>query len=280
MKADCNLSIKGFERVEIKNVSGFRNIEKALQAELERQQRMIKEKETIERETRGFDEKTQSTYRLRKKETEEDYGYIFDPDLTPIELDKKTLDELRKTIPELPKEKNKRFQKQFGLKEYDANVLCSNKKLSELFETMASKIPAKTASDFLTREILGIIHYNKLEINGTELKAEPLVELLELVEKGKASEKNAKQAAIEYILNKTPPKIFLEKQGLLLDLKGNEIGSIVDKILSENPKAVEELKAGNPKSLNFLLGQIMRYTKGKAEPRDIQKRIEQKVKRT
>ena len=278
LKADCNISLKGFERAEIKNVSGFRNIEKALSHEIERQTRMAETGEKMERETRGFDEEKQLTYGMRKKETEEDYGYIFEPDLTPIILGKKSVEEIRKKLPEMPEQKSRRFQKEFGLKEYDANVLCGNKKLAELFEAIAKTITPKTAATFLTREILGIIHYNKLELNETELNAPELAGLLQLLEKEKVSEKNAKQAAIEYVLHQIPPKRFLEKQGLLLDLNADEVEKTIERVLKANPKAVADLKAGNQKSLNFLVGIVMRETKGKAAPREVQKRIEQKTK--
>jgi aspartyl-tRNA(Asn)/glutamyl-tRNA(Gln) amidotransferase subunit B len=280
LKADCNVSLKGFERSEIKNVSGFRNIEKALSYEIERQTRLAEAGEKWGRETRGFDEERQITYGMRKKETEEDYGYIFEPDLTPITLDKKTLEEIQKKLPELPEQKSGRFQKKFGLKEYDANVLCGNKKIAELFEEIARTVSPKTTAVFLTREILGIIHYNKLEINEVELDASQLAELLELLEKGKVTEKNAKQAAIEYVLRHTPPKRFLEKEGLLLDLKTSDLEKTIERILRENPKAVTDLKNGNQKSLNFLVGLVMRETKGKAAPREVQKKIEERVKKT
>ncbi len=280
LKADCNISLKGLERAEIKNVSGFRSIEKALSYEIERQTRLAETGEKMERETRGFDEEKQLTYGMRKKETEEDYGYIFEPDLTPIVLDKKTVEEIRKKLPEMPEQKSRRFQKEFGLKEYDANVLCSNKKLSEWFEEIAQKIAPKMAADFVTRTISGVAQYNKLEINEIELDPVKIVELLELLEQGKVSEKNAKLATIEYLLHQVSPKQFLENQRLLIDLKADEVEKIIERALKANPKAVSDLKAGNKKSLNFLVGLVMRETKGKAAPREVQKRIEEKVKKT
>ncbi len=279
LKADSNISLKGSERAEVKNVSGFRNIEKALQYEIERQTVMREQNEKIRRETRGFNEERQTTYLLRSKETEEDYGYIFEPDLTPFKLGKKELEEIRKTLPELPEQKSRRFQQKFGLKEYDAKVLCSNKKLSDLFEEISKKVSPKIAATFLTREILGIVNYNKMELDGVELNAQHLIDLLVLLENKKVSEKNAKEAAIHYLLEKTPPKTYLEKQNLLMDTNSVDAEKIVEKVLAQNPKAVADLKSGNPKSLNFLVGLVMRETQGKANPREIQKMIEEKVKK-
>lgn len=279
LKADCNISLHGFERVEVKNVSGFKNIEKALEYEIERQHRLLLNDEKIVRETRGFSEERNTTYALRTKETEEDYGYIFEPDLTPIAFESRQINELKKTLPELPEQKAKRFQKQFGLSEYDANVLCSHKKIGDLFESIVhQKIAPKLAAVFLTREILGIIHYNKLDVTEVELDAKNLGELLELLEHNRVSEKNAKQAAIEFVLRKTPPKNYLEKNNLLMDTSSSEIEKVVERILNQNTQAVSDFLAGNPKSLNFLIGLAMRELKGKAEPRDIQRLIEEKTK--
>ncbi|MBU0636462.1 Asp-tRNA(Asn)/Glu-tRNA(Gln) amidotransferase GatCAB subunit B, partial [Candidatus Micrarchaeota archaeon] len=279
LKADSNVSLKGSERVEVKNVSGFRNIEKALSYEIERQTKLLESGEKVKRETRGFNEDNQTTTALRSKETEEDYGYIFEPDLTPYTISKKHLDEIKKSLPEMPREKSKRFQKQFGLKEYDAKVLCNSKKLSDLFESLTQTVSPKIAAVFLTREILGIINYNKLDLNETALEEQEVSTLLQLLEKGKVSEKNAKQAAIEYVLHQTPPKQFLEKQNLLLDLKESDIDRAIETVFKENPKPVADLKGGKKQSLNFLVGMVMKKTKGKANPRSIQKKIEKKVKR-
>lgn len=279
LKADSNISLKGGERAEVKNVSGFRNIEKALLHEIERQSKAVADGETIKRETRGFNEERGTTYLLRTKETEEDYGYIFDPDLTPIRLSKSELAVIQKTIPELPGQKSVRFQKQFGLPAYDSNVLCASKKLSDLFESLAKTVSPKLAAGFLTREILGIINYNKLELNELELSEKKIGDLLVLLETGKVSEKNAKLAAIEYIVNKISPVDFLKKENLLMDVQSGDLEKTVQKILDANPKVVSELKAGNTKSLNFLVGLCMRELKGKADARQIQKLIEKKAGR-
>ena len=177
----------------------------------------------------------------------------------------------------MPAQKSKRFQKQFGLKEYDAKVLCDSKKLSDLFESITKTVSPKIAAVFLTREILGIINYNKLDLNETELDVQDLSELLQLLEKGKVSEKNAKQSAIEYVLHQTPPKQFLQKQNLLLDLKESDVEKAIASVLKENPKPVADFKGGKKQSLNFLVGLVMKKTKGKANPRAIQKIIEEKL---
>ncbi|MBS3061514.1 MAG: Asp-tRNA(Asn)/Glu-tRNA(Gln) amidotransferase subunit GatB [Candidatus Diapherotrites archaeon] len=279
LKADCNLSISGHAKVEIKNVSGFQAVERALLAEEKRQRELLSQGEEIRQQTRGFDDKSGRTVLQREKETEADYGYIFEPDLVSSTIDSKWMDAIRSTLPELPFQKARRFVREFGLSDYDAKVLCSNKKLSDLFESVSKRVSPGLGSRFLSRELLGILNFNRLEIDSVALSEKELGDLLELLESGKVSEKNAKQAAIEYVLSGVAPKVFLEKSGLLIDLGSVDTEKIVESVLLANPQAVSELKQGNQKSLNFLLGQMMRQAKGKANPRELQGFIEKKIKK-
>ncbi|MDO8625735.1 MAG: Asp-tRNA(Asn)/Glu-tRNA(Gln) amidotransferase subunit GatB [Candidatus Diapherotrites archaeon] len=278
LKADCNLSLAGHPKVEIKNVSGFWAVSKALQAEEKRQRELLASGEEIRQQTRGFDEATDRTVLQREKETEADYGYIFEPDLVRTTVDEKWLSRIQKSIPELPAQKAKRFVSVFGLSEYDARVLCSSKKLSDLFEAVSKKVEPSLACRFLSRELLGVLNYSKLEIDSVELKAADLVDLLSLLSQNRVSEKNAKIATIEYVLRGIAPKAYLEKNGLLLDLDDSALEALVDRVLKANPKAVSEYNAGNFKSLNFLLGLLMREAKGKADARELQRLIDQRVK--
>ncbi|MCR4335497.1 MAG: Asp-tRNA(Asn)/Glu-tRNA(Gln) amidotransferase subunit GatB [archaeon] len=273
LKADCNLSIKGSERVEVKNVTGFKAVESALKAEEKRQRKMIESNEKIFLETRGFDAETNTTYAMRKKETEDDYGYIADPDLVKIVIDDAWLKELKDKIPELAEEKEKRFMKEFGLKEYDAKVIASDKNLSELFEKSAKADP-QLAVRFVSRELMGILNYNKLKIENTKVNAEGIIGLIELVKEGKVSDKNAKDALIKYTLEGIPPKEFLEKNNSLIDASSGDLEKAVKEIIKENQLVFDEFKSGNKKSLNFLIGQVMRKMKGKADARVIQKILE------
>ena len=278
LKADANISISGGERVEVKNITGFRAVEKALQYEAIRQEKLVKEGKKIARETRGFDDATSSTYPLRSKETEDDYGYITEPDLTKISLDGKWLEGIRQTMPELASEKAGKFIKKFKLKEYDAKVLASSRELGQLFEEIVAEVNAETASKFLTRELLGILNYNNLALKGSHINSKDLINLLKLIEQGKVSEKNAKLATIAYCVEKKPPKKYLEQNNLLIESGGLDIEAEVKKVLKENSKAVADLRAGNQKSMNFLVGLVMREVKGKADARKIKESIEQLVK--
>ncbi|MFH1256865.1 MAG: Asp-tRNA(Asn)/Glu-tRNA(Gln) amidotransferase subunit GatB [Candidatus Diapherotrites archaeon] len=278
LKVDSNISIKGSERVEVKNISGFQAVEKALLFEIERQRKALGKGGKVEREVRSFDEATGSTRSLRKKEFEEDYGYIFEPDLPSIELSEKQISDVKNALPELPQEKAQRLEKQFGLPAYDAKVLSSDISLAGLFDETAKTIDPKLSAKFLTRELLAILNHGNLSLSQLRLEANEITALLELLEKGMVSEKNAKEAMIKYVNEKIPPKEFLQKNNLLKDMKSDETAAIVEKVLNENPQAVEDLKKGETKALNFLVGLVMRQTKGKAEAREVQRMIEEMMK--
>ncbi|HLD59114.1 MAG TPA: Asp-tRNA(Asn)/Glu-tRNA(Gln) amidotransferase subunit GatB [archaeon] len=280
LKADCNVSVEGNERVETKNVTGKRNVEKALSFEAERQLKLVAEGKIIVRETRAFDEKTLSTKATRKKETEEDYGFIFDADLTGFELSKEKIEKARKSLPELHIAKEKRLVEQFNLPEYDAKVIASSRFLGQLFEELAKKAKPKTSAFFVSGIIVSIAHHENREPEeiSERINSGQLSELLALFEQGKINEKTLKEAAIAHITQQKNPVDFVREKNLFQEMQGTEIEKIVEKILAQNPKAVADLKQGNKKSLNFLVGLAMRESKGKAEPRAVQKIIEEKTK--
>ncbi len=273
MKADCNLSKEGSSRVEIKNVTGFKSIEDALKSEEERQEKAIANKEKIVLETRAFDSDSLSTYSLRKKETENDYGYIFDADLVKTEISEDWLNQIKEKIPELPEQKAVRFMKEFGLKEYDAKVIASNKIIAELFEKVA-KIDSSIAVRLISRELMGILNYNKISIEETQVKSSAIISLAELIKQGKVGDKNTKESLIKYVLEGTEPKEFLEKNNLLIDVSSADLENIVKEVISENKSVFEEFKAGNQKSLNFLMGLVIRKMKGKADAKKVKEIIE------
>ncbi len=273
LKVDCNISIDGGERVEIKNVTGFRAVEDAFEAELLRQ---ISEKNAgnkIERETRGFDASLKSTYSLRKKETEEDYGYIFDPDLPKIEISQDWLEKIKASIPELPEQKALRFMKQYGLKEYDAKVLVGDKLISEIFEDCA-KIDVKIATKIISRELLGVLNYNSLQLSSTKITSSGIAGLVKLLSLGKVSEKNAKESLIKYALDGVEPEHYLSSNNLLMDSSVVDISSAVKSVVEENKSAFSDFKSGSSKALNFLIGAVMKKLRGKADARIVRKEIE------
>ncbi|MFA6268393.1 MAG: Asp-tRNA(Asn)/Glu-tRNA(Gln) amidotransferase subunit GatB [archaeon] len=270
MKADCNISINGGNRTEIKNVSGFAAVEKALTYEFARQKQEVKNGKVIEQHTRAFNAETGITTELRKKETEDDYGYIFDPDLVKVSLDKDYLERAKASLPEMPEQKAQRLMKQFGFTEYDARVLSGEYHLAKLFDKMVeNKASAEISSRLLTRELLSVLNHDSLSFNDVLVKPAELVELVNLIEARKVSDKNVKQSMINYISgDKFSPKEFLEKNNLLIS-ETIDVDSIIDKVVRENAKAVVDYKAGNLKSLNFLSGVVMRETKGTVNPQKV-----------
>ncbi len=276
LKADCNLSIEGGERVEVKNVTGFRAIEDALAAEYVRQVKVAQEGGKIERETRGFDAERGTTYLMRKKETEEDYGYIFDADLAKVEVDAKWLSALKAKLPELAAQKAKRFVAQYGLKEYDARVLSIDRPLADIYEQVVKTTGApEITSFFISGTLCSVLNYNKLNIADTKITATGISDLVNYLNKKKVSEKNAKESLIKYALEGTEPKEFLEKNKLLIDTNSSDVEGAVREVAGANKQAFDEFKAGNFKSLNFLIGLVMRKLKGKADARTVQKILEE-----
>jgi aspartyl-tRNA(Asn)/glutamyl-tRNA(Gln) amidotransferase subunit B len=278
LKADCNASVYGNNRVEVKNVSGKKNVEKALSFEIERQKAMLLAEKEIVRETRAFDEAKGTTRGTRSKETEEDYGYIFEPDLTAFRFSGQEIEEMKKALPELHNAKSKRFCSQFGLDDYSANVLANNFALGNLFELVAMDVDPKLAANFLARELMAVVNRSELDLNALKLDAQEISPLLEMRSSGKITEKVAKEALIAYLTRGVKPAIFIEKQGLAMDLTEAELEKAVEKVMAENKQAVADLKRGNSKSLNFIVGQVMRFTKAKANPKEVQNSILKKLR--
>ncbi len=278
LKVDCNVSINGGKRVEIKNVSGFAAAETALTYEIARQKQEVKMGRVIEQHTRAFNAENSTTVELRKKETEDDYGYIFDPDLVKVSLGRDYLIKVKAEMPELPDAKASRLISEFKLSEYDAKVLCRDFNLGKLFDELTQKKADPVLSArILTREVLAVLNHDSLDWKDVKINAGDLAELVALLLAGKVSDKNSKQAVINYISgDKSSPKAYLEKNNLLISSAIN-LDAIVEKVIASNEKAAADFKSGNEKSFNFLAGLVMRETKGTTSPKDVQEKLKQKL---
>jgi aspartyl-tRNA(Asn)/glutamyl-tRNA(Gln) amidotransferase subunit B len=278
LKVDLNISINGGERVEIKNVSGFANARNALDYEIARQVKLLEDGEKLVQHTRAYNDETGVTTLLRTKETEEDYGYIFDPDLTKIEISDDELNRIKESMPELPAKKIKRFINEYNLSEYDAKVICGSKELSDLFDELVKKdADPKISAKILTREILSILNHDSLSFDEVEIEVNKLFDLVELIREGKVNDKNVKNSLINYISgDKTSPVEYLEINNLLVD-ESIDIDGIIDKVLEANESATSDYKSGNEKVLNFLAGMIMRETKGSAKIDEVMKKLKEKL---
>lgn len=269
LKVDSNASIEGSERVEVKNISGFRFVEKALEFEIARQRKVLSAGKKVERETRSFDEKGLVTKRLRLKETEDDYGYIFDSDLVKTVVLEAELHEIKKGLPELHSNKAGRFGREFGLDDYTAKVLSSDATLGRLFEETAKGVEPKLAASFLTRELLAIANRSGLDLKRLNLEPAKIAGLLRLLEQGKVSEKNAKEAMIAYVNEKAEPLDFLKKNDLLKDAGSGDVDAAIARVVAANPAAAADYKNGGEKALNFLVGLAMRELRGKADAKQL-----------
>lgn len=274
LRADANISINGNERAEVKNITSFKAVEKALEYETERQSKLIKEGKKIPRETRGYDEKKMITYSLRAKETEEDYGYIYDPDLLPITITKQEIEQIQKSLPELPDKKIQRYEKEFKITSQQAKTLSSNPLLAKLFEETAKETKPELTANFLAIELIGILNYNESTLSQTKISSKEMIPLLKLLEQKKIIPKTAEQATIAYITKGISPVKFIQEQGMLLQLTEKEIEKIIEEFLQTNPNTVKDYLKGEAKALNYIIGTISRQLKGKADPITIKKIVE------
>ncbi|MFW6283718.1 MAG: Asp-tRNA(Asn)/Glu-tRNA(Gln) amidotransferase subunit GatB [Minisyncoccales bacterium] len=280
IKADANISIKesNYTRAEIKNITGFKEIERALNYELARQKKeVIEDNKTLVQETRGWDAQKGITYTMRVKETSEDYGYIIDPDLVAIDITEKKIDEIKQSMPELPKQKLEKFINVHKIKLEDAKIISQELKLAELFENIAKEIDPLLAAKWLRRELLRVMNYNSISFDELKIDEKHLIELLTLVEKNKITDKTAKTILEKLIEEPFDIKKYVKENDLETVQDTNEIEKFVKESMDENPQAVDDIKSGNTKSINFIVGQVMRKSKGKANPKEVNEIIKKLI---
>ncbi len=269
LKSDLNLSIPGHPRAEIKNVSGFKDAERALNYELIRQRMVMKRGLKTIQETRAWT--GSKTISLRSKETEADYGYIIEPDLPVLTISKEMIQEVKKKVPELAHIRAARYVKEHKLDSIDAEVMAMELELAELFERVAQEIDPKLAAKWLRRELLRVLNYNKKSLKQVKLDEKHLIELLQLVERKEISETTGQKIMEKLVEKQFSPAAYVKKKGLLQVTSASEIEKISKQVIKENKKAVDDFKKGNEKSLHFLVGQVMKATKGKADPNVVNK---------
>jgi len=271
IKADANISIKesGYIRAEVKNITGFKEIERALKYEVERQKKEVKEGKQLLQETRAWDSDMGITRSLRTKETEADYGYIIDPDLVRIELGQSWIDEINKDMPELADDKLEKFIKTHNIAQDTAKVLAKDKALAEMFEAVSTAVNPELAAKWVRRELARVLNYNKKKLSETEIKDIHMIDLLKLIEEKKITEKVA-QRMIEKLMEK-PFNIreYVTKEGLEAVSDTTQLEKVCKEAIKEANKAVEDYKSGNEKALHFVVGIVMKKTRGKATPKEV-----------
>ncbi len=273
LRCDANISLrpKGREefgtKAELKNMNSFKHVQKALEYEIRRQSALLLDGKEIVQETRLFDASKGVTHSMRGKEEAHDYRYFPDPDLVPIKIDDKWLDEVKGSLPELPDEKRERFISEYGLPEYDAQVLTGSVDLAEYFEATVKLYPKpKKVSNWIMVELLKLIKKEDHDIASSKVTPNVLAELLSLIEKGTISNKIAKKILEEIHEKGGRPSEIVEREGLSQVSDESELSAIVEQVLRDNPKEVEKYRAGKKKVMGFFVGQVMRQTRGKANP--------------
>lgn len=273
MRVDCNVSVrpKGSDvpgvPCELKNLSSFRAVVKALSYEFERQVGLLEKGEKVVRETRHWDESKEVTAVLRAKETSEDYRYFPDPDLPRLELSPEFVDEVRNSMPELPDQIVSRYVENMGLPRYDANVLTSSPALAEFFDKCVELgAEPKTASNWIMGDLLGYMKAKGIPYEKIPLEPRSLVEMLVLIKDGVISGKIAKDILVKMIETGKDPRTIVKEEGLEQISDEESLARVVEQVIANNPSVVEEIKAGKEKAIAFLVGQVMKMTKGKANP--------------
>jgi len=275
MRCDVNVSVmpKGSgefgTRAEIKNVNSFRALQRAVEFEIERQIDLVEDGEKVVQETRLWDDASGETRSMRGKEDAHDYRYFPEPDLMPLEISKEWVDRVKTTMPELPNAKRDRYMS-LGLSEYDASIIVEQMELALFFDDVI-KLGAniKTCINFMMGEIAAYLKEEKLGINESKLTPENLVELVNLIEKGTISNNIGKQIIITMLKEGTSASAIVEKQGLSQISDEGALEEIVQKVVNNNSGQVEAYKAGKVQLFGFFVGQVMKETKGRANPKTV-----------
>ena len=278
LRADVNVSVrkKGAKelgtRTEMKNMNSFRSITRAIEYEAERQVEVIENGGKIEQETLRWDEVSGKTFSMRDKENAQDYRYFPEPDLAIINISDEMIENIKKTLPEMPESRRERYIKEFKLPEYDSNILTSSKYLSDLFEKATAKCNnPKAVSNWIMTDITRILNEKEQEPNDIPFTAEELGKLVILIDKGTISSKIAKQVLEELFENPKDPEDIIKEKGWIQISDEGAIKEVVTKILEANPASIVDYKAGKDRALGFLVGQAMKETRGKANPQLLNK---------
>ncbi|MGX7100903.1 Asp-tRNA(Asn)/Glu-tRNA(Gln) amidotransferase subunit GatB [Gemella sanguinis] len=284
MRCDANISIRPYgqdefgTKTELKNLNSFTFVKKGLEYEEKRQEQVILSGGVIEQETRRFDETTGATKLMRVKEGSDDYRYFPEPDIVPMIISDEWMEEVRKTIPELPDARQKRYQEELGLPAYDAHVLTLTKEMSDMFEkTVSLGADPKLASNYLMVDVNAYLNKVQKELSETKLTAEGLAGMIKLITDGTISSKIAKKVFAELIEHGGDAEKIVKEKGLVQVSDSGQLLAWVNEALDNNPKSIEDYKNGRDRAIGFLVGQIMKASKGQANPQMINKMLLEEI---
>ncbi|TET15024.1 MAG: Asp-tRNA(Asn)/Glu-tRNA(Gln) amidotransferase subunit GatB [Actinobacteria bacterium] len=273
LRCDANVSVRktGEDKIgtktEIKNLNSFKFLQKGLEYEVKRQIKVLEAGGGIIQQTRHYDSKTGTTKVLRSKEEAHDYRYFPEPDLVPIYIEDKMIEDIRKTIPELPSAKAKRFEKQYGLPKYDSSFLANNKSLADYFEQCCRHYNnAKNIAKWIMGDFSALLNKEKMTIKDSRVTPENLCKMLEIIDKGKINYKIAKSVFEEMFSTGKNPQKIIEDRGLEQISDEGLLEAVIEEVIKDNPGPVKQFKEGKDKAIGFLIGRVMAKTKGKANP--------------
>ncbi|WP_028400137.1 Asp-tRNA(Asn)/Glu-tRNA(Gln) amidotransferase subunit GatB [Ectobacillus panaciterrae] len=273
LRCDANISLRpiGQEKfgtkTELKNLNSFAFVQKGLEYEQARQEKELLSGGVIQQETRRYDEASKKTILMRVKEGSDDYRYFPEPDLVELYIDDEWKNRVRAQIPELPDARQKRYVEELGLPAYDAAVLTATKEMSDFFEaTVADGADAKLASNWLMGEVSAYLNKQQKELHHIALTPESLAKMIQLIEKGTISSKIAKKVFAELVEKGGDPEVIIKEKGLVQISDEGALRKIVTEILDGNAQSIEDYKSGKDRAIGFLVGQIMKATKGQANP--------------
>ncbi len=286
MRADCNVSVrkKGQSalgtKVELKNINSFKFIEKAIEYEIHRQIEAVETGETIVQETRLYDSAKNKTFSMRSKEEAMDYRYFPDPDLLPLVIESAWIESVRTSMPELPMPRYRRFLSEYQISENDANMLTQERDLSDYFEEVAKASGnPKTASSWIMTELLRELNDHKVEISKAPISTKNLAAMIKMIDDGKLSGKMAKQVFAEMWTSGKDPQAIVDKLGLVQITDDGAISKIIEEVIAANPAQTEQFRAGKEKVFGFFVGQVMKASKGQANPDAVNRILMEKLKK-
>ncbi len=285
-RCDANVSVrpKGQNefgtRTELKNMNSFRHVEMALEYEIRRQIELLNDGEEVIQETRLWDPNQEITVSMRGKEEAHDYRYFPDPDLVPLKVDPHWIDEIQKNLPELPAEKRERFAREYGIPDYDIRILTSSKAMADYFEQAVKLFPEpKTVSNWMMGDLLRELKKDEREIEQCPVTPKHLAGMLSMIKAGTISGKIAKDVFEEMYRTGEWPEKIVEEKGWVQIRDTGEIEEAINRVLEANPKQVEDYQKGKEKIFGFLVGEVMKLTKGKANPKLVNELLKEKLRR-
>jgi len=283
LRCDCNVSVRPVgqkefgTKIEIKNMNSISGVRRALAYEIERQKQSLDHGKKLTQETRRWDDATGTTFLMRSKEMAHDYRYFPEPDLMPVET-APWLDEVRKQVPELPNARKRRFMEQFKLTEYNAGVLVADLELADFFETAASRSKnPNTTANWIVNDLLRELGATGKPLSESPIRSAELIELVDLTESGKINSKQARDVFIEMFQTGKKPGVIVEEKGLSQVSDAGAIEKFCDEIIAANTKIAADIKGGNTKAIGALVGQVMKLSKGKANPAMVNEILKKKL---